>query len=590
MRSIPDTRPRRLLCAVACLLAIAGCAPRFSDGPIQSLATAWAFHPGDDPRWADPDFDDSAWPRLTVPLSWGRQGYPDVYGIAWYRVRLPASWPAEEPVGITIGKVASAYEIFAGGRRIGGVGRMPPGAEMQYDRHGTYAIPASARSADGTIQIALRVWRAEAASTGSAGPDEGPFEAGPLADIVQRAALAEVAELALVIVFLFTAAYHIVLGLLHPGADEYEWFGLLVLETALYGFLRTQWKYELSDNFLAFKKLEHMLLYVLQATALQFIWVYFRLPRPRWGIYLQGPMLLLAITVLVTPGLGVALTLVPLMYVLASLVAVIGLVTIVGRVRAGDTDARLLGVGLVSLVIALAHDALVERNLYFGPRLGLYGFAVLVLIMGLSLVLRFRRAVIDLDTLRLELENRVDVRTRELTDAYREMEELALRDGLTRLLNRRALQERAMSDLATAKRKGRPFALAMVDIDHFKVVNDTHGHAAGDEVLAQIARRLASGVRSSDDVGRWGGEEFLVLFPESDADSALAAAERLRVAIEAEPIRVEGDIHLHLTVSVGVAVIAEAVPSALVLDSLIRLADDALYRAKAAGRNRVIAA
>jgi len=163
-------------------------------------------------------------------------------------------------------------------------------------------------------------------------------------------------------------------------------------------------------------------------------------------------------------------------------------------------------------------------------------------------------------------------------------------EKLSGLLNRRALTDQAMSGLARAKRKQQPFALAMVDIDHFKSVNDTYGHAAGDQVLSQLAARLTAAVRASDNVGRWGGEEFLVLLPESNREQALVAAERLRTLIEAAPMRVEGDIQVKVTVSIGVGLSRDPHASAIVLDTIIRTADDALYQAKAAGRNRVVVA
>lgn len=586
----PGQRVRRLIWLAACLATLVACAPKRAPDDVSSLAGEWAFHPGDNPQWAEPGFDDGDWPRLTVPRSWGRQGYPDVYGLAWYRVRVPSRWRADAALGVTVGSVGSAYEIFAGGLRLGGIGRMPPHPRMEDDRHGTYVIPAGARAADGSVVIALRVWRSPDEAVGGAGPVEGTFEVGPLAHVVQRSQLAEVAQLALVIVFLFTAAYHVVLAILHPGTDEYGWFGLVVIEAAIYGFLQTQWKYSVVDDFVLLNKIEHLLLYLLPATNLQFVWVYFREPRPRWATVTQAVLVAAGAAVVIAPELTLALTLLPVLYVVASgtVLASIGLV--LGRLRSRDPDALLFGAGMLSLVLTLLNDALVERGLYVGPRLNSYGFVAMVLVMGLSLVVRFRRAVLDLNALRADLEHRVQARTQELTEAYQRMEELALRDGLTQLLNRRALQDRALAGLAAANRKRRPFALAMVDIDHFKVVNDTHGHAAGDQVLTQVAERLASGVRASDDVGRWGGEEFLVLFPESDQESAVIAAERLRVSIESAPIRVEGDLHLYLTVSLGVAVLDDPSASAIVLDGLIRLADDALYRAKANGRNRVVVA
>jgi two-component system cell cycle response regulator len=172
-----------------------------------------------------------------------------------------------------------------------------------------------------------------------------------------------------------------------------------------------------------------------------------------------------------------------------------------------------------------------------------------------------------------------------LSEAYQAMKELALHDGLTQLLNRRAVRDRAASEFARARRHRGPFAIAMMDIDHFKSVNDTYGHAAGDKVLGQVARRLAESVRASDDVGRWGGEEFLVLMPETNRQDPLAAGERLRTIIASTPMQITDDMAKTITVSVGLAALDGSEGASVDLDTLIRHADEALYRAKAAGRN-----
>jgi diguanylate cyclase (GGDEF)-like protein len=212
--------------------------------------------------------------------------------------------------------------------------------------------------------------------------------------------------------------------------------------------------------------------------------------------------------------------------------------------------------------------------------------------MSASLAQRYHRVLHDLDALTHELERRVLDRTdelarrgEELAQAYQRMEELAMRDGLTGLLNRRAIEQRALAHLAEAERRGLPFALALVDVDHFKALNDAHGHAAGDAGLGHVGRCLSLALREYDAVGRWGGEEFLVLLPGADLSTAAAAAERLREAVELTPLAAGGGASLHLTVSVGVAALTAEASS---LDDLLKAADGALYRAKAAGRNRVL--
>jgi diguanylate cyclase (GGDEF)-like protein len=165
----------------------------------------------------------------------------------------------------------------------------------------------------------------------------------------------------------------------------------------------------------------------------------------------------------------------------------------------------------------------------------------------------------------------------------RRLRELATTDELTRLPNRRHLLALAETRLAHARRRHEPLSVLALDVDRFKSINDTHGHHAGDVVLARVAQAVRGALRSGDTVGRTGGEEFLALLPGADRECALAVAERLRGAVEAlEWSDVAAD--LHVTVSVGVAERAAAEDT---FAAVARRADDSLYRAKEGGRNRV---
>jgi len=156
-------------------------------------------------------------------------------------------------------------------------------------------------------------------------------------------------------------------------------------------------------------------------------------------------------------------------------------------------------------------------------------------------------------------------------------------DALTGLLNRRAMQEALDEQLQRSRRLGEPFALLMIDADHFKAINDVQGHAAGDRALQHLGTLLASQMRDIDRVGRWGGEEFIVLMPGTSLAQAHDAAERLRERVQALPARWQ-DAAVPLTLSVGLSHWGGAADE---LGALLARADAALYRAKAAGRNRV---
>lgn len=156
---------------------------------------------------------------------------------------------------------------------------------------------------------------------------------------------------------------------------------------------------------------------------------------------------------------------------------------------------------------------------------------------------------------------------------------LANHDSLTGLPNRRQIEQVLGTTIAQSERNSVPFAALMIDIDHFKRLNDTFGHPLGDEVLRQVATRLREQLRAGNTLGRWGGEEFMVIAPYSELQEARKIGERLRHAVRSEPV---ADEHM-LTVSVGVAVYR----SGDTPETLVDRADQALYRAKQAGRDRL---
>jgi diguanylate cyclase (GGDEF)-like protein len=163
----------------------------------------------------------------------------------------------------------------------------------------------------------------------------------------------------------------------------------------------------------------------------------------------------------------------------------------------------------------------------------------------------------------------------------------AITDPLTGLPNRTHLAVAAEEHVAMAERTGRPLCCLMIDLDHFKSVNDTYGHAAGDAVLCETARRFARTVRRSDVLARYGGEEFVVLLPETDTIGAVTIAARLRESLEAESVVHVGEggaqAEIVVRASIGVAAWREGLSPA----GLVAEADKALYRAKALGRDRV---
>ncbi len=198
-----------------------------------------------------------------------------------------------------------------------------------------------------------------------------------------------------------------------------------------------------------------------------------------------------------------------------------------------------------------------------------------------------------------DLERRVEQRTTELSLANQRLqaemdqreqiaqllEETARTDFLTKLINRRAMHRFLQNEIARFERAGGTFSLVLVDIDHFKNINDQFGHDIGDEVLVALSRAFESAVREQDIVSRWGGEEFLILLPGTAQADAVEQAKRLRQLLDSEVLQIERYPH-RVTASFGVCEFTQGAS----LEFLLKQADVALYEAKAQGRNRVRAA
>ncbi|MBP6438847.1 MAG: GGDEF domain-containing protein [Thermomonas sp.] len=245
--------------------------------------------------------------------------------------------------------------------------------------------------------------------------------------------------------------------------------------------------------------------------------------------------------------------------------------------RSGDPESHVIALGLTFLFTTLLYDILSEMQVLVRVEgMPVLGFTVLYLAAARALSLRYEREHRELLELRGKLETRVQQRTTELEAANQRLEQLSRTDALTGLANRRCFVEAAAAHLRAS-----PARLLMIDIDHFKRINDTHGHETGDAALRAVADALGQGLRSGELLARWGGEEFIALL--EDADDASARAERMRAAVAATCVQ-SGDAALRLSASFGLARVARGGA----LDAAIARADEALYRAKREGRDRVV--
>ena len=246
----------------------------------------------------------------------------------------------------------------------------------------------------------------------------------------------------------------------------------------------------------------------------------------------------------------------------------------------GLTTRQMLGVLVYSLVaFGVASGVVAARDEPDYPTVVAAAYVGMVVVVLLSSTFLTTRVQSTREHLRRQKA--------ELAQALEQIRQLATHDDLTGLLNRRAMLDRMQLEQRRSLRSGSPLLIAQLDIDHFKAVNDTHGHAAGDLVLQSFADTVRRNVRDTDVLARWGGEEFVLLLCDTPAADAVALMERLRQAVQAMQVPVaQGGQPITVTVSIGLARHTPADPLAGTLER----ADRALYAAKAGGRNRVVPA
>jgi diguanylate cyclase (GGDEF)-like protein len=590
---------------------------------IFTLSGPWQFHPGDNPAWASPTFDSSDWEPLMADQPWGRQGHAHLTGFAWYRctielVQAPGGPGVPRQLSLLMPNIHDAYEIYWNGVLIGRNGRLSPrpvwyiSQPMQTFELGPEELGQVQRGV-----LAVRVWKAPLLSDDAG--DRGGFDAAPLIGNSEVIAMAKAAQefqwlrsrqlhFGANLLCAVIALLSFLLWLRAPGRRVLLWmtgFAIVQPVILLLVYAHLGWPYPLAMG-------------VAQPlTAMQDVSLWFLL---LWLLPLHESRNLgrLTRTLACIYTVNAALD--------GVLVAVSWNPRWAGLAQVSDVVLTFLTVLLEAFPLVLVGYALYRRKQFDWARwlVAILAFLDEMTIVFSNIVKQGRQFTgwsiadkidsplffidgngISLATLAGALllaaivyavynsvredQRRQDALEREKMELLHEsnrMRHHAEHDGLTGLWNHRVIVERLGEEMNRSLRDGTPLSVILADVDHFKRVNDSFGHLAGDLVLKEIGTVFTRTLRPYDCVGRYGGEEFLLILPNCGLESALMRGEQLREAVQSARIR-DGETMLQVTASFGVA---SAFPSDYDAETVIRAVDAALYRAKSSGRNCVVPA
>ncbi|HET7292807.1 MAG TPA: diguanylate cyclase [Vicinamibacteria bacterium] len=546
-------------------------------GPVR-LAGEWVFRyrsldgPAALPPGADP-----APPYLAVPGSWNRRGLPGL-GFATHAVRVRLPEPPPRQMALALGEAHAAERIYVNGRLVLQRGRV--GEDASEERADPAPVLVQFPQESALLDIAVDVSNHFHYEGGLLHAPRLGLPGQLLADQdadtrIDHLILGCLGVLSLYYAILFVARperSHLLFSLLTLiivlRVAVLEWHLNALLPVGAAGQLRLDYFTLLAGPPVYYALLEELFPREFPRQVLRFALGFAGIGVAALALPTQ------MFTHLREPAIAAGLAVVTLAFAFVFRAAVRG------REGAGLLAAACFVVAALALHDALARWRLIEESrelLPFGNAALIFSHAV-VLGFRLSHALGSSEALTGrLQELNLDLEQRIRARTAEL-------ERLATTDPLTGLSNRRELQRLAEVERSRAHRYGHDLAVLVVDADHFKSINDTHGHAVGDLALQVLSSELLSLLRGHDLVGRWGGEEFVVALPHIDAARARLAAERVRQRLGEKAVPLPDGGTTRISVSIGGAV---ARPEES-FEHALRRAETALYAAKAAGRNRVV--
>jgi diguanylate cyclase (GGDEF)-like protein len=572
------------------------------------------FHPGDERAWAAPGFDDSAWEQIATDRPWGELGHYRYTGFAWYRCHIALSpAPGMSPrFSILLQRVYSAYEVYWNGVLIGHNGKVDP-YRIWYYSQPPQVFPLG--SAERGV-LAVRVWEAPLFSDDSG--QAGGFDTAPLIGSPEAIATAKAAfDYRWLSRRQFLLAENLLYGLIALLSflawmrDRDRWllfwmtgYALAPPLTLLFLGANLRWPYVLAIG-------ATQPIAALQDVSLWFLLLWLLPLREHRGLVrltriLAGLSMINATLdgVLLAIGwgprwIGAAQVADGVSAVIYTLLEAFPLVLVgVAFTRRKRFDSARWMVAILAFLgdmIIVVRNAVKQGRQFTnwsiaskidaplftvgGSAISLYALtnALLVVAIVYAVYSKLREEQRQKEILERE--------KLELMHAREQMRHYAEHDDLTGLWNHRIIMERLAGEMERSRREGTPLSVILADIDHFKNINDTLGHATGDTVLKAIGKIFTGLVRPYDWVGRYGGEEFLIILPGSTLDGARQRAEDLRQAVQSAHI-LDRETKLHVTSSFGAA---SGFPPDYESETVMLTVDAALYQAKGRGRNCVVA-
>lgn len=553
-----------------------------------ALNDGWAFMPQDDYRYSELDYDHATWPTQNLTDPWPSAGYPASGHVIWLRKELqfdlPLDYARAARLGLRFGPIRQAADVYAGGMKLGSIGQVEDGGVPDFRKVSVWRIPVEAITTDGRLVIAIRVWGESLRFSDNAAKFAPHSQLlGDYVALKRELRASKLPALFIAFVLFLFSLFSFYLYRRAHALRNYFWFGVVTLSTSVFTFVFHDWR-ELFGWSVQFS--ERLLFLSFTALVLggqRLLWSLLVEPFPKWLTVYHLVTLGASVVFVLQPSLSVLLGVRDVFWLVFSLSVPAVATLLWQKLRAGVGEAKVVVVAVVLFLLLGWHDMVRELFSYQSTWAVLYpyGFLMLAATMAILIANRFGAQV-------EVLEAAVAVKLAELEDINSKLRSLSERDSLTQLDNRRGLEDKARSLLSRPVDVSKPVVVALLDIDHFKLLNDQHGHQVGDQVLAEFAERLRAFCRSHDLVGRWGGEEFMLILEGLDRQATRARVQELHTMIGSRPFYCEGEaaqtFYVDVTATVGVAYYR----SDDTFDSVIGRADRALYRGKEQGRNQVV--